>query len=256
MADDPPASASAEPTATPAAATSSPADSQPNTVVVTSIDPVIQLPQLEEIFSAIGQLVSIRWYEPPTGGSGGERVCLLEYEDAGQASSALIISDMHIVLGSREISVRKWDDWWQQQQDELAKKQQQHQQHQAALAAATAAAAAAAIVTTQSSASPISSTSSPPAAVSLSDPSSIASAALAAAQTRPKPLSSQPSTLSLTSTTTSCYLRSEPHHHLRRQPSPSRHRRNPHRLLLPSGSTERSTATGGRQFITESICIC
>ena len=171
---DEPASAVAAPADSPAAAAaavaspSSPPASQPNTVVVTSIDPVIQLPQLEEIFSAIGQLASIRWFDAP---ASRERVCLLEYGDEAQASSALIISDMHIMLGSKEIAVRKWDGWWQQQVEEVARQKEQQQQQQQAVAAATA---------THSASSAISATLS--SVLSLSDPASIASAALAAAQ--------------------------------------------------------------------------
>ena len=172
MADEQPAAA-ADPAGSPAAAASprSPAASQPNTVVVTTIDPVIQLPQLEEIFSAIGQLSSIRWFDAP---ASKDRVCLLEYGDEAQASSALIISDMHIVLGSKEIAVRRWDSWWQQQQEAVAKQRGREQQQAASAAAALATATAA------QSASPASATI--PGAVSLSDPLSIASAALAAAQ--------------------------------------------------------------------------
>ena len=173
MADEQP-SIVAAPVSDPAAAASpsSPPASQPNTVVVTSIDPVIQLPQLEEIFSAIGQLSSIRWFDAAVS---KERVCLLEYADEAQASSALIISDMHIMLGSKEIAVLKWDNWWQQQQEELAKQRAKQQ-------AAAAATAAAALATTAGSQSASPTSASQPAVGSLSDPASIASAALAAAQ--------------------------------------------------------------------------
>jgi len=171
MADDPSSPTAAPASDTPTAASpSSPPTSQPNAVVVTSIDPVIQLSQLQEIFSAIGQLASIRWLDAP---ASKERVCLLEYADEEQASSALIISDSGIVLGSKEIAVRKWDSWWRQQQEEVAK-QKETEQQQAATAAALAAA------TVAQSASPLSATQ--PSAVSLSDPASITAAALAAAQ--------------------------------------------------------------------------
>ena len=160
-----------------AADATSPPASQPSVVVVTSIDPVIQLPQLEEIFSAIGQLSSLRWFDAV---ASRERVCLLEYADEAQASSALIISDMHIMLGSKEIAVRKWDSWWQQQQEELARQKEQQQQA-AAAAAAQAAAAATAMPAT------LPGTQSTPL-----DPSGYAAAAIAAAQLA-QSLSNQPS---------------------------------------------------------------
>ena len=77
-----------------------------SSIVVSNLSSALTLPHLEDLFSTIGPVHSLRWHQPhPT----SERLCVVDFVHAKHADTALLITDTDI--GDKRIRIEKFSAW-------------------------------------------------------------------------------------------------------------------------------------------------
>ena len=95
---------------------SSPQSRSPSSsIIVSNLSPVLTLSHLEDLFSTIGPIHSLRWHQPQPA---DERLCVIDFVHAKHADTALLITDTDI--GDKKIHIEKLEVWQARQAESTA----------------------------------------------------------------------------------------------------------------------------------------